>query len=52
MEMAAEGANFEGTIQSSILDTVNLSIRQLSGGGPAMAGMVLSYSPHVFPTPK
>lgn len=50
MEMAVEGANFEEMIQSSILDTVNLSIRRLSGGSPAMTGMVISYSPHVFLT--
>lgn len=52
MEMAVEGVNFEEMIQSSILDTVNLSIRRLSGGSPAMTGMVISYSPHVFLTPK
>lgn len=43
MEMATEGANFQGKIQSSILDIVNLSIRQLGGESPAMTEMILSY---------
>lgn len=46
------GKNFEGTIQSSILDTVNLSIRQLRGGSPAMTRIVIFYSSHVVPTTK
>lgn len=52
MEMAGEGANFQEKIQSSILDTVNLSIRQLGGESPAMTGMIISNISWVCPTSK
>lgn len=42
MEMATEKAHFEGKIQSSILDMVNMSIRQSNGASPATIRMVTS----------